>query len=49
MVLEVVESQLELDLGIGVGPVFAVGFLQGSQLQVHLWRTGLVTYNHVWA
>lgn len=49
MVLEVVESQLELDLGIGIGPVLAVGLLQGSQLQVHLWRMGLVTYNHVWA
>lgn len=49
MVLEVVESQLELDLGFGVGPELAVGLLQGSQLQVHLWGTGLVTYNHVWA
>lgn len=49
MVLEIVESQLEMDLGIGVGPVFAVGLLQGSQLRVHCWRTVLVTYNHVWA
>lgn len=27
MILEVVESQLELDLGIRVGPVFAVALL----------------------
>lgn len=49
VVLEVVESQLELDLGIGVGPVLAIGLLQGSQLWVQLWRTGLVTHYHVWA
>lgn len=35
MVLKVVESQLELDLGVGVGPVCTVGLLQGSQIWVH--------------
>lgn len=45
MVLEVVESQLELDLVVGVGPVLAVGLVQGNQIQ----KMGLVTYNHVWA
>lgn len=34
MVLEVVESQLELDLGMRVGPVFTVVLLWGSQLQI---------------
>lgn len=33
MVLEVVESELELDLRVGVGPVFAVRLLHGR----HLW------------
>ena len=44
MVLEVMESQLELDLVVGVGPERAVHLLQ-----VRRWRTGLVTYDHFWA
>lgn len=48
MVLEVVESQLELDLSISVGPERAVGLLQGGQLWVHHWNMGLVTYNYLW-
>ena len=47
MVLEVVESQLELDLSFGVGPVYVVALLQGCELWVRHWRTGLVTYNHI--
>lgn len=46
MVLEVLECNLELDHRIGVGPVFVISLLQGSQLWILWWCSYLVVYNY---